>query len=94
MEKSSCEAGVTAKMGRFAMSTNHPAAPGYYETSSGVAVSRAYYRVPGKSSYTIQKGDTLGKIAKRYGTTVSNLQSVNSIPNANEIKAGDSLIVN
>lgn len=39
--------------------------------------------------YTIQSGDTLRKIASRYGTTVSNLQALNpQIYNLNWIYAG------
>lgn len=38
--------------------------------------------------YTIAQGDTLGSIAKKYGTTVQNLQSENQITNPNLIKTG------
>ena len=40
------------------------------------------------ANYTIKKGDTLSKIAKQYGTTVSALASANSIKDANKIRAG------
>ena len=44
------------------------------------------------STYTIQRGDTLSGIAKKYGTDVSTLMSLNpSIKNANLIYAGNSL---
>ena len=33
----------------------------------------------GWSSYTVQKGDTLGAIAQRHGCTVSDLQAWNSL---------------
>lgn len=49
---------------------------------------------PGWGSITIRDGDTLGAIAKRYGTTVSRLVEVNRLPgNGNLIYAGESLRV-
>lgn len=44
----------------------------------------------GFSIYRIQSGDTLSRIAGRYGTTASYLQSINRsvIPNINDITAG------
>lgn len=43
--------------------------------------------------YTIQSGDTLSGIASKYGTTVSKLQSLNGIKNANVIYAGQKIRV-
>lgn len=37
-------------------------------------------------TYTVKAGDTLSKIAKEFGTTVSNLQTINNISNPNLIK--------
>ena len=49
---------------------------------------------PGWGSYTIRRGDTLGDIAARYGTTVSRLVEVNRLPgNGNLIYAGETLRV-
>jgi LysM repeat protein len=49
---------------------------------------------PGWGSYTIKRGDTLGSIAHRYGTTVSRLVEVNRLPgNGNLIYAGETLRV-
>ena len=43
----------------------------------------------GTSTYVVQKGDTLSKIAKTYGTTVSNLMALNpQITDANKISIG------
>lgn len=42
---------------------------------------------------TIKRGDTLSRIAKEYGTTVSELANINSIANPNLIYAGNSLKV-
>lgn len=43
--------------------------------------------------YTIVRGDTLAKIARRYGTTVSTLVAGNCLTNANIIYAGQQLRV-
>ena len=43
--------------------------------------------------YTIKDGDTLTSIAKKYGTTISNLKALNGIKNANLIYAGDKIRV-
>lgn len=43
--------------------------------------------------YTIQRGDTLSGIAKKYGTTVSQLASWNNIKNVNLIYAGNKIRV-
>lgn len=40
------------------------------------------------TTYTIKKGDTLSKIAKRMGTTVAELAELNGIANVNKIRAG------
>ena len=41
--------------------------------------------------YTIKSGDTLSSIAKRYGTTVQQLQQENGIADANKIYVGKKL---
>jgi flagellum-specific peptidoglycan hydrolase FlgJ len=43
--------------------------------------------------YVVQKGDTLTKIAKKYGTTVQNLVKLNNIKNPDLIKVGQKLRV-
>ena len=43
------------------------------------------------ADYTIQKGDTLSKIAKANNTTVEALASANGIKNVNLIRAGANL---
>lgn len=47
----------------------------------------------GKTYYTIQRGDTLWRIARRYGTTVQNLVSWNNIQNPNLIFPGQRIII-
>lgn len=43
--------------------------------------------------YTVQRGDNLSRIARAFGTSVPALQSLNGIPNANRIYAGQALCV-
>lgn len=50
------------------------------------AVSRPQVR-----SYQVRSGDTLGAISRKLGTTVSRLQSINGIRNANLIYPGQTL---
>jgi LysM repeat protein len=48
---------------------------------------------PGGKTYTVQRGDTLFRIAVRFGTTVFALQSANNIANPNFIYPGQVLTV-
>ena len=48
---------------------------------------------PASNSYIVKRGDTLGAIAKRYGTTWQNLQRMNGISNPNVINVGQKLKV-
>ena len=41
--------------------------------------------------HTVAKGDTLGKIAKENGTTVSELKKLNNIKNPDHISVGDKI---
>lgn len=41
--------------------------------------------------YTVKSGDTLSGIAKKYGTTVAKLQSLNGIKDVNKIYAGQKI---
>ena len=43
--------------------------------------------------YVVQAGDTLGQIAKRYGTTVAAIVAANGLPSANTIGVGQRLII-
>lgn len=43
--------------------------------------------------YTVKSGDTLSGIAQNFGVSVSNLQTWNNISNANEIYAGQTLLI-
>jgi LysM repeat protein len=41
----------------------------------------------------VKSGETLGQIAKRYGTTVSSIQAANHIKNANSLRVGTTLVI-
>ena len=43
------------------------------------------------TSYTVQKGDTLYSLARRYGTTVSAIMAANGLTDADRIRSGQSL---
>jgi predicted chitinase/LysM repeat protein len=43
--------------------------------------------------HTVRSGDTLGEIAKRYNTTVSQLAKANRIANPNKIQVGQKIVV-
>lgn len=43
--------------------------------------------------YTIQRGDTLGQLAQRFGTDVDTLARINGIANPNRIMAGSTITV-
>ncbi|MCB0539809.1 MAG: DUF4329 domain-containing protein [Bacteroidetes bacterium] len=58
---------------------------------SGPGNGGAGTSAPSTSTYSIQKGDTLTSIAKRYNTTVSAIASENKISDPNMIQAGSSL---
>lgn len=49
---------------------------------------QAQQQASSRSSYTVRSGDTLSKIAQRYGTTVQKLAQYNNIKNVNVIRVG------
>lgn len=48
---------------------------------------------PTGTAYVVQRGDTLSRIARRYGVSWRVLAQVNSISNPNRIYAGQQLII-
>jgi LysM repeat protein len=57
--------------------------PGYVAEGSGT----------GETSYIVKRGDRLGDIASRHGTTISQLSSANNISNPNLIRVSQVLVV-
>lgn len=43
------------------------------------------------ATYKVKKGDTLSKIAEKFGTTVTRLAAINQIANVNKISVGQIL---
>lgn len=58
------------------------------DDSQVYANQKNYYQV-----HVIKRGDTLSKIANKYGTTVASLKSTNAIRNANALKIGQRIKV-
>jgi LysM repeat protein len=49
--------------------------------------------LPGSQTYTVDAGDTLTKIANRYGTTVATLLALNRLADPNNIAVGQRIVV-
>jgi LysM repeat protein len=83
------------------LTTGSPAAPTAASLSTSAPPAAAASKAPaseatparsaGDSSYVIQRGDTLAKIATRYGVTVKQLTDLNGIKNPNMIVPGQTL---
>jgi len=61
------------------------------ETTAGSATSGGTTAAGSPTTYTVQQGDTLGSIARRFGTTVQELATLNKLANANNIAIGQVL---
>jgi LysM repeat protein len=83
------------------LTTGSPAAPTAASLSTSTPPAAAASQAPASeatpvrsasdSSYVIQRGDTLAKIATRYGVTVKQLTDLNGIKNPNMIVPGQTL---
>ena len=58
----------------------------------GVELPQVVTPTENPTNYTIQSGDTLGAIAKKYGVALSDLAAWNNIEDPNRIYAGQTLI--
>ena len=67
---------------------------GYDYAAVQAEVNRRLGVTPGRTvTYTVVRGDTLSKIAKKYGTTVKKLAADNAIPDPDRIYPGQKLTV-
>jgi LysM repeat protein len=83
------------------LTTGNPEAPTAASLSTSTPPAAAASKAPASeatpvrsasdSSYVIQRGDTLAKIATRYGVTVKQLTDLNGIKNPNMIVPGQTL---
>ncbi len=67
--------------------------PGASDSATSPAAPKPPSQAPATGTYIVQSGDTLSKIAARYGTTVKNLMALNGLANANLIWVGQRLKV-
>ena len=61
-------------------------------TTTAVVVL-AFLALLGTGTHTVARGETLGAIAARYGTTTAQLAATNGLADPNHIEAGDRLLV-
>ncbi len=62
-------------------------------TAKQVAAEVAAARGGDEIRHTVRRGDTLGRIAQRYGVSQSELLAINNLRNANQILLGQRLLV-
>lgn len=48
---------------------------------------------PGSTLYTVQSGDTLGAIARRFGVTIEQIVAANSLTNPDRLSVGQQLVI-
>ncbi|MDD2708985.1 MAG: LysM peptidoglycan-binding domain-containing protein [Verrucomicrobiae bacterium] len=58
-----------------------------------VETAQAAKTASSTARYTVARGDTLGKVAKKYGVSVSKLASMNKMTAKSALKAGQKLVV-
>jgi peptidoglycan-N-acetylglucosamine deacetylase len=61
--------------------------------AAGAGAAAAAGSTGDTTAYKVQSGDTLGSIAKRYGTTVQAIVSANNLANPDSIKVGQQLVI-
>lgn len=83
---------IDGKWGNGAVRKKKLTDAGYdYEKIQAIVNKKVVSNV--KRVYVVKAGDTLSEIAKKYGTTVKELQTKNNIANPNKIYAGQRLYV-
>ncbi len=63
------------------------------ECLSEIAIEPVEIKEEGPQTVTVESGDTLGVIAKRFETTVDDFMRANSMSDPNKLKVGQTLIV-
>jgi LysM repeat protein len=72
-------------------SSPQPPTPAPVATSAPAAAQPTAARAGGETIYVVQRGDTLAKIAAKYGVTIKQIVDLNSITNPNLISTGQKL---
>lgn len=78
--------GASQKPKASTKSTPAQTKPAQAKTQKAAAPAKA-----ASTTYTVRKGDTLGKIAAKYGTTVAALQSANGMGKSTNLQIGKTL---
>lgn len=65
----------------------------YIQSETAVAQAAAPVGSPTPIIYVVQTGDTLNKIAQKYGIPVQDIATLNNIYNANSIAVGQELLI-
>lgn len=77
------------KITRYVEGARHP-----YNTTGNLGwIDEDSITLANSLTYVVKRGDTLSKIAKEFGTTVSKLKTLNNIKNVNLIRVGQVLKV-
>jgi murein DD-endopeptidase MepM/ murein hydrolase activator NlpD len=85
---------ISGKYGNYPERKEKLEAEGYnYSEVQGRVNEILKDNTPRSEYYTIEKGDTLSGIAKKFDTTVDKLVELNDIENPDKIYAGDRIIV-
>ncbi len=58
-----------------------------------IAITTTAQNALAAEEHIVQPGETLSRIAARYGTTAAALQRLNKLPNANLVRAGQRLLI-
>ena len=74
-------------------SLNNISNPDYLQVGQVLTVTGDSSNDSSASTYVVQLGDSLSLIAQRYGTTVSELQSLNNISNPDYLQVGQIIII-
>ena len=73
-------------------SAPQPAAPATESTTPPTSALRVSVR-PVETNYTVMPGDTLERIAQRFGTTVEAIAAMNNLRDYNQLRVGQKLII-